>query len=294
MNHGPRWQFYPRPPATAGLTIARIVAMTAHPGTDPFEAGNHSFHDAYAGARDNVRHQVPILIVSPTEISLHRRGQRRVWPYSRPLFERAKVAAHVAVALFAFTAAESNPAEARTGIARLREHISAALAQASGSDEIDVLLQRCLAFARSVCDQSFTEQSRAEFASDAGPRILRITELATCEQMAGLHAAVEAASGELSDRERAELQVVVVGDHQARTRSLGMQYFKWRFREGDTDERVTYGENVEDEDEAISLVAKRRLDQRIARAFFGDEHRLQRDVLGDAAKRCLDQMNFPP
>ncbi len=47
------------------------------------------------------------------------------------------------------------------------------------------------------------------------------------------------------------------------------------------------------EEEAISLVATLRLDERIAQAFFGDENRLQRYVLGDAAKRCLDGMTFP-
>jgi hypothetical protein len=88
---------------------------------------------------------------------------------------------------------------------------------------------------------------------------------------------------------------VVVGDHQARARSLGMQYFKRRLQEPPgADQRVTYGENIEDEDEAISLVATRRLDKQIAQAFFGDENRLQRDVLGDAAKRCLDELDFPP
>ena len=73
-----------------------------------------------------------------------------------------------------------------------------------------------------------------------------------------------------------------------------MQYFQLRFAEAPgTDERVTYGENISDEAEAIALVGTRHLDRRIARAFFGDEKRLQRDVLGDAAKRCLEAQRFP-
>ncbi len=98
----------------------------------------------------------------------------------------------------------------------------------------------------------------------------------------------------LSPADQGALEVVVVGDHQARTRSLGMQYFKRRFDEQPgADRRVTYGENIADEEEAISLVATRRLDKEIAQAFFADDTRLQRDVLGDAAQRCLDQMGFP-
>ena len=61
-----------------------------------------------------------------------------------------------------------------------------------------------------------------------------------------------------------------------------------------SDEHVTYGENVSTEQEALALVGTRRLDKYIARAFFGDEKRLQRDVLGDAATRCLDRMDLPP
>jgi hypothetical protein len=271
--------------------------MIAQAPDSPLAAANDLFHDAYSGAQDGVRNQVPVLVVLPTELVLCHCDERQRVPYSRPLFERAKTAAHIAVALFTYTTAESKPAETRASVARLLTHISAALDASEPSEpnrQIEELLQRCRAFAAMASEEAPPEHARAEFASDAGPRILRITELATAEQVSGLHDAVEATLGRLSAHDQAALQVVVVGDHQARTRSLGMQYFKRRFREGDTDERVTYGENVNDEDEAVLLVAKRRLDQRIARAFFGDERRLQRDVLGDAAKRCLEQMNFSP
>jgi len=270
--------------------------MNTRPNTSPLEAGNEVFHAVYGRAQEEVRDEIPVLVVSPTQLVLRRGDQRRLWPYSQPLFARAKVAAHVAVALFALTSAKSKPQDSRSGGARLAEHISDTLAESrrssSEADEVDVLLEYCLAFAHDAWQGAVAEPARSVFAANAGPRILRITELATREQIGALHGVVEEIFGQLSTREQAELQVVVVGDHQARTRSLGMQYFKCRFREGVTDQRVTYGENVEDEEEAVSLVAKRRLDQQIARAFFGDEHRLQRDVLGDAAKHCLDAMGF--
>jgi hypothetical protein len=263
------------------------------------EAGNQVFHEAYGGARDGVRHQVPVLVVLPTELALHHQDQRRAFPYTRPAFAEAKSAAHIAVALFALTCTESKGTQARAGIGRLFGHISAALEVAPRArrepvnEAIQQLLERCLRFARSANEQVPSEHLRQQFASDAGPRILHITELATCEQIAGLHEAAEASLRTLSPEDQATLQVVVVGDHQARARSLGMQYFKRRLHEQPgVDQRVTYGENITDEEEALSLVATRRLDKRIAQAFFGDENRLERDVLGDAAKRCLDKMRF--
>jgi hypothetical protein len=263
------------------------------------EAGNQVFHEAYGGARDGVRDQVPVLVVLPTELALHHQDQRRAFPYTRPAFAQAKSAAHIAVALFALTCAESKGKQARAGIGRLLQHISAALEVAPCAkgepvnEAVQELLERCLGFARAANGQVPSEQLRQQFASDAGPRILHITELATREQIAGLHEAAEASLRALSPEDQARLQVVVVGDHQARARSLGMQYFKHRLHEEPgVDQRVTYGENITDEEEALSLVATRRLDKRIAQAFFGDENRLERDVLGDAAKRCLDKMRF--
>jgi hypothetical protein len=267
--------------------------------SDALHAGNEVFHEAYSGARDGVRHQVPILVVLPNELALHHQDQRQVVGYSRPSFAQAKSVAHIAVALYALTCEESSLERSRDGVARLLEHIAASLDVPACSrrepidQEIETLLQRCLQFAKAARDQISSDSLRAEFASDAGPRVLRITELATCEQIAGLHEAVEAILSGLSADDQGQVQVVVVGDHQARTRSLGMQYFKRRFHEPGTDQRIAYGENITDEEAAISLVATRRLDKRIAQAFFGDEDRLQRDVLGDAAKRCLDQMRFP-
>jgi len=263
------------------------------------ESGNEVFHQAYGSARDGVREQVAVLVVLPTELAFHHQNQRRGMPYSRPSFAQAKSAAHIAVALFTLTDTKSD-AHCREAVARLREHVASArdAAQrpdrASLDEEIEKLLERCASFAQIACEHGGAERLRADFAGDAGPRILRITELATREQIAGLHQAVEEILSTLTPAEQMELEVVVVGDHQARARSLGMQYFKRRFREEPgQDRRVTYGENIADEQEAISLVATRRLDKRIALAFFGDESRLQRDVLGDAAKRCLDEMSFP-
>ena len=263
------------------------------------EAGNEAFHQAYSRARDGVRQQVPVLVVLSTELALHHQNRRRGLAYSRPSFAQAKSVAHIAVALFTLTDRESH-ADRREGVARLREHIAGAVDAAQPApgapldEEIKTLLERCSGFAQLASENDVPDWVRVDFARDAGVRILRITELATDDQIAGLHEAVEAILRTLSVADQQTLQVVVVGDHQARARSLGMQYFKRRFQEEPgRDLRVTYGENIADEQEAISLVATRRLDERIALAFFGDESRLQRDVLGDAAKRCLDQLRFP-
>ena len=88
--------------------------------------------------------------------------------------------------------------------------------------------------------------------------------------------------------EQDTLHVVVAGAHQARTRSLGMLYFRKRLAEPEgAERRVLYAESATTPEAARALVGTFLLDRELAEAFFGDAARLQRDVLGDAAAEKL-------
>jgi hypothetical protein len=105
---------------------------------------------------------------------------------------------------------------------------------------------------------------------------------------------VETQVATLTRRERSTFQVVVTGDHQARVRSRGMQYFQARFPEAAcAEQRVVYAEGVHDEEGALTLMGTRRFDAPLARAFFGDPKRLQRDVLGDEVRDQLAEAKLP-
>jgi hypothetical protein len=124
---------------------------------------------------------------------------------------------------------------------------------------------------------------------------LVLTDHATRYQLAALHQVVESLLGELTYEEKRTLRVVVVGVHQPRARSLVMQYFQQRLREPEgAEERLAYAEGATTEDEALALVGTQRVDRAIATAFFGEAKRLQRDVLGDATKKRLAEMDLPP
>jgi hypothetical protein len=281
--------------------VTDCVALRSH-ALEPLDEANAVFRDAYQSRREHAWHVVPVLVLLPTEVVLRCSGERKTFPVFCGSFCAAKDVAHIAVALFTLSL-EQPPlvAEALARVRALRAHVASALQNLDDPTLAEVrpgltaLLELALAFSDKVAQSSATvADERAAFARHAGPQLLRITELATCEQLATLHRVVEQALATLSNEDRMRLQIVVVGDHQARSRSLGMQYFQRRLgeRPGD-DERVTYGENIADEAEAVALVGTRQLDRAIAGAFFGDEKRLQRDVLGDAAKACLEGMKLP-
>jgi hypothetical protein len=130
--------------------------------------------------------------------------------------------------------------------------------------------------------------SLAALARTLGPLLLHCTRDATRLQLAALDHHATTLLSTLPAKERDALEVVVAGVHQARQRSLVVQYFARLLGEHpEAERRLSYAEGAGSVEDAIRLVGTRRLDRDIARAFFGDPFRLQRDILGDAAKELL-------
>ena len=182
--------------------------MLALDAGDSLQAANQFFHDAYCNARDDVGQEIPILVLMPRELVLHRRGERSVHPYSRAFFDAAKAAAHVAVALFALSLKPPTEGDARARVGALRRHVVGSLDalkqdEAGKPDaELVVLLDACMKFADCLVAGNDDRAAREAFASATGPEILRITELATCEQIASLHES-RSARAESFERRRA-------------------------------------------------------------------------------------------
>lgn len=265
---------------------------------------NDDFHASYEGARERTELDAPVFVVLADELVLVRRGRRQAFSFSPRLFHVIKSAAHGPVALYASLyhlgdAPLGPPARAR--VAALRGKIAGALSSIDGEpgpravlDNLRKVLQASLAFVDGVLTSGrVSAEGLRAFAASTGPALLRGADDATRVQLEALDAHVARALATMSPEERRGLQVVVTGDHQARARSLAMQYFQKLFDEAPGEEhRVTYAEGVSDEAGALALVGTRRLDRAIASAFFGEPRRLQRDVLGDAA--CERLRDFTP
>jgi hypothetical protein len=265
-----------------------------------FEGANDIFHRVYGGSRSQIGEQTPLLILLATELILHRGGTRTSVVIAPALFHRIKAAAHTAVSLYVLLRELPSGVIGEKTLLEL-EFIKAAVAAALGELEqsqtentLQELLQTCAELASSAAEaRSCSPERLARFARKTGPAIACLLDIATRAQLETLHAKTEELLAELDADEHASLQVVVAGDHQARKRSLAMQYFQKRLGETEDRElRVSYGENVQTEEQARTLIGTKRLDEAIALAFFDDQRRLQRDVLGDAAARCLATFDF--
>jgi len=267
------------------------------PRVEPaFDAVNDAFHDAYGRARSEAEVDAPVFVVLADALLVFRGSERHVREFTPPAFHLVKSAAHAPVAVFAALSHD------RGGVGTMATHVAAARAAAAGLlpagevlADVEATFDATLALLTDAERRARDAGSLSAFAAKVGPVLLRLTAHATKMQLAALHDAVEDALAALSAEERSTLEVIVTGDHQARARSLAMQYFQERFGEAPgADERVTYAEGVGDEASALALVGTRRLDRAIARAFFGDDKRLQRDILGDAGAAELARMQLAP
>ena len=264
----------------------------------PLDAVNKAFHQNYDAARSSAKRQGPVLVVIAGSLVLHRNcdPERVERAFTPRIYDVIKSAAHAPVAVYAALQRDDGSR------ARLLRSLETSLAASLESLDLEVqdvevarqmrdLLEHTLKFVSGASDAAALDT----FAGQVGPLMLVLTDHAARYQLAALHQVAESLLGELTSEEKRTLRVVVLGVHQVRARSLVMQYFQRRLQEPEgAEERVTYAEGATTEEEALALAGTQRLDRAIATAFFGEAKRLQRDVLGDATKRLLAELDLPP
>lgn len=290
-----------------GIVVVGIEAgvskMRARVLASRSEELDSKFHEAYDERRAEKAHAAPVLVLHGDNLVLLQGSKQREFTASHPRTRIIQAAAHAPVGIFA-TLHEQPPfqpltAAARGRLAALRSacaHAHDALDELQGKTREDVrqALERSQEFIDAQLARERVDLTALnKFSREIGPLLLALIDHATKLELEALHAAADDALNTLESDQLRDLEVVVIGAHQARARSLGMQYFQKRFGESAGEERrVAYAESAADIEEARTLVGTRRLDRVIARAFFGDPKRLQRDVLGDAAKAALDHIEL--
>ncbi len=271
----------------------------------PLDDVNDAFHGAYAVVQGDASKDAPVLVVLADVLICFCGGQRTDVPFTPRSFHVLKSISHGPVAAFLALRGGSldvldGPSGAALSALRQRlVHACSALereiddAQARAESQL-VAGETIELVDRIVASRRPSDADLPAFAGRMGPPLLRLIEHATRLQLVALHERVDELLVRMSEAERRALVVVVTGDHQARVRSFAMQYFRKRFGEKGGEEHVLYGEGITSAEEARALVGKNRADRDIARAFFGDDKRLQRDLLGDAAAAFLAKTKLPP
>ena len=270
-------------------TLCGYRARQLAQATPKLDKANLAFHTAYHRARKATLHDAPLFVLLGDDLIVLSKGSRRGYRVGDPLFHVLKTIAHLAVATVAILRGRHSEKHAHD----LRQRVKSA--RESVVRDLGSTRSPFLGHAIDVLDRTLALNAHCtpKGLRALGARLLVLTSDATAVQLAALHATVEEALTKLDATARKRLEVVVAGNHQARQRSVAMQYFKKRFAEPENvEDRVTYAEAVTIEHEALTLVATRRADRELALALFGDAKRLQRDVQGDAAALHLERLSL--
>ena len=91
----------------------------------------------------------------------------------------------------------------------------------------------------------------------------------------------------LSQAERDQTFVVVLGVKTARVGNAAYAYFVNLLGSAEDSHRVVYAEGIFDEPGADGLLATLLTDRRLSVDFFADERRMERDLLADGAEARL-------
>ncbi|WP_306449832.1 hypothetical protein, partial [Corallococcus interemptor] len=298
----------PSPPPEPPSGVARTVALEA---ADPLSVLNQAFRDAYAARREAVLSRMgPVIAQIDDVLILRKGGQRFESPARTRHYHEYKAVTHVPLALHVLLASRKDALdeETRTRLTTLRGLITTASSSldtrglpADALERQRRMLQASLALVDSVLAANRVTQAQlASFIHAQVPDLLKNAEDAAKDQIHTMHASVEAWKRQMTAEERGQLRAVVAASHMSRPGNVAAQYFSitlgdtWegRFHEEDQQpgKRVLSSEATFDEPSAFALLATHVLDANTSRGIFGEETRMARDLLADAAERILADM----
>ncbi len=279
--------------------------------SDPLSALNMAFREAYAARRDAILASMgPVIAQIDDLLILRRAGQRLVGPARTRRYHEFKVVAHVPLALHVLLSGRRGVLDAATrerlaGIQRLISASLEGLERRGLTQEQSARQRRILEASAAILEQVLSgggvpAEALSAYTRAQAPDILRNAEDAARDQIDTMHATIEAWKQQMTPEELARLRAVVAVSHTSRPGNVALQYFSvtlgetWegRFDQEDLQpgKRVLASETSFDEGAAFALLATHMLDTSVGTRFFGEEIRLERDLLADAGERILARM----
>jgi hypothetical protein len=290
-----------RPPAAAQAPAPAKADAAAYPLAEL----NKSFRAAYARARQQVLDQAgPIILAEGDSLVLRRGGKRSEVRYVPAVYHTLKAVSHIPLAIYSLLFLYGEGPLSEQHLADLRDYRRRI--DGAGKELEGHLPEACLARQRQIitASQQFldgvlkakrvTNAELLAFTRRLGPLLLADIEDAARAELDAMHRQVMRWKAEMTPEEWKRLHVVVMGSAMPRKGNLSVQYFARLLREPGEGPRIVYAESLSDEGRAMRLLGTRLFDTDIGVAFFGDKHRMHRDLLEDAAEEYLAQMDFGP
>jgi hypothetical protein len=261
---------------------------------------NKISREAYAGGRQALLARTqPVIVVEFDDLLLLRDDKETRAPFTPTLYHALKSVSHLPLGIYgALVPAASGDAAAdwRPPLQAMRDRalVAAGRLDTGGFSEAQLARQRKIVdesigfIERTLAAASVSADGLRAYAQEMAPLTLANAADAARAQVDGLHAAFTAMKAQMSAAELARLHVLVLGPKTPRAGNLQYEYFVNALGPGSGEKRVIYAESIFDKDRALSLLGTLVIDRRIGADFYGDEARMERDLLSDgAAARIL-------
>jgi hypothetical protein len=259
---------------------------------------NDAFRRTYADAKRRIVAGADPVIIVGTDTAVLIRGERRTEAsVNSPVYHSLKTVAHIPLAIYVTLTPGEGPLdpERRNTLEGLRALIPPARASLAAAGLPAALVARqetivaeSTAFIDEVLARREVSGARlAAFVRRIVPPVADNIADATRAQLDALHAQVSAWRRELGPAAWDRMHVVVVGAHMPRDGAIVAQYFERLLHEPAEGRRIVYAESLWDEPRQLDLLATHLLDGRVGEAFFAEQMRMHRDLLGDAGRAYL-------
>jgi hypothetical protein len=263
---------------------------------------NNVARGAYRRARaEALARTGPVILVEGDDLVLKYGIQRTEVRFTPAAYHTLKSVSHVPLGIYALLAFAGDGELDAPRLYDLKE-FSAAVAAAPKALEGTALtpaqrerqvqlLREYQEFLDAVVKARRCDRKRlTAFLKAVYPLVEANADEAAALQIDALHRQVGALRAKLTEKEWDRVVVVVMGTQLPRKDNLAVQYFARLLGEPGEGKRVVYAEALFDEAKALDLLGTRILDTHVGEAFFSDPLRMHRDLLGDAARKHLDQV----
>lgn len=288
----------------AGLAIIAMIgpAIAADPAasSDPFHQLNDAAIAIYQQAKSHYLAAAdPVVIVGAGSILIRQHGTVRRVGAIPPVYHLLKTVDHVPRSLWAALRPAIDGLDRdetwRSELTALRPRIDAVLAalpkagfSADATSRDDRMLRACLGLIDRFLATGVPapDKLQAELRALA-PTVLADAADAARAQIDSIDRDVRPWWAGLSQTERDQTFVVVLGVKTARAGNAAHAYFINLLGAAEDGHRVVYAEGIFDEPGADGLLATLLTDRRLSVDFFTDERRMERDLLADGAEARL-------
>lgn len=279
------------------LAAAPPALADAQVAVDPFQRLNDDGIAVYRAAKDRFRAAAdPVVIVGFEDVLIRQRGQTRRVGHIPPAYQILKASGHAPRTIWAALrpAVEGLDPDAtwRGKLTDLRPRIDAARAalpsaglSAAATARDLRMLEASLGMIDVYLSLGLPDKARLESDMRAlAPLILADAAEAARLQLEAIDVDVRPWWAGLSDAERNNTYVLVLGPKTPRDGNLAYTYFVNLLGREQDGFRVIYAESIYDETGAEALLSQLLTDRRLSADFFVDERRMERDILADGAE----------